>query len=110
MKEPYVEVSAKHNGHESCAGSQEAIREAFDSGMYRLGIEPRKDSLECRRRSGAWKATPANIDKRDVDGLYVVGDPIHVQKLFARESGDPVTDLNHQVVGVRVENPKGIQQ
>lgn len=110
MKEPYVEVSAKHNGHESCAGIQEATREAFDSGMYRLGIEPRKDSLECRRRSGAWKATPASIDKRDVDGLYVVGDPTHVQKLFARESGDPVIGLGHFTIKVRIENPIGAHQ
>ena len=42
MKELYVEVVAKHNGHESCADDQEIIREAFDSGIYRLGIEPRK--------------------------------------------------------------------
>ena len=42
---------------------------------------------------------------RDVRELCVVGDPIHVQKLFARESGDPVIDLVPLVVGVRVENP-----
>ena len=94
MKEPHVEGLADHNGHESCAGSRKVMREALDSGMYRLGIEPRKDNLECRRRSGAWKATPASIDKRDVDGLYVVGDPTHVQKLFARESGDPAINLD----------------
>ncbi len=50
MKEPYVEGLANHNGHESCAGSCEVTREALDSGMYRLGIEPRKPyKLECRR-------------------------------------------------------------
>lgn len=43
MKEPYGEVLAKHTGHESCAGSRKGAREAFDSGMYRLGIEPRKE-------------------------------------------------------------------
>jgi len=42
MKEPYVEGLANHDGHESCADNREIIREAFDSGMYRLGIEPRK--------------------------------------------------------------------
>ena len=42
MKEPYVEGSADHNGHESCAGSREVMREALDSGMYRWSIEPRK--------------------------------------------------------------------
>ncbi len=35
MKEPYVEGLADHNGHESCAGSREVMREALDSGMYR---------------------------------------------------------------------------
>ena len=44
MKEPYVEDLANHNGHESCADNREVIREALDSGMYRLGIEPRKAS------------------------------------------------------------------
>ena len=78
MKESYVEVLAKHNGHESCAGNREVAREAFDSGMYRLGVEPRKDSLECRRCSGRRKVIPLNIVKRDVCGLYVVGDPTHV--------------------------------
>ena len=110
MKEPYVEVLAKHSGHESCAGNRKDTREAFDSGMYRLGIEPRKDSLECRRSSGRWKATPSNIDKRDVYGLYVVGDPTHVQKLFARESGDPAIGLSHSMIKVRIENPIGVQQ
>ena len=37
-----------------------------------------------------------NIDNvRDVSELYVVEDPLHVQKLFARESGDPAIDLEH---------------
>lgn len=42
MREPYVEDVADHNGHESCADSFKAIREALDSGLRRLGIEPRK--------------------------------------------------------------------
>jgi hypothetical protein len=45
MKEPYVEEIANHNGHESCADDQEIIREALDSGMYGLGIEPRKQLI-----------------------------------------------------------------
>ena len=39
-----------------------------------------------------------NIDKRDVNRLCVVEDPIHVQKLFARESGDPAID--HEPKGI----------
>ena len=42
MRELYVEDLANHDGHESCADNREVVREAFDSGMYRLGIEPRK--------------------------------------------------------------------
>ena len=44
MKELYVEDLANHTGHESCADKRKVIREAFDSGIYRLGIEPRKDT------------------------------------------------------------------
>jgi len=47
---------------------------------------------------------------RDINELYVVGDPIHVQKLFARESGDPAIDLGHCMTKVRIENPIGVQQ
>ena len=48
---------------------------------------------------------------RDVNGLCVVEDPIHVQKLYARESGDPTIDLKYLLVlKVRVENPIGVQQ
>jgi hypothetical protein len=51
MKEPYVEGVANHNGHESCVCGRETAREALDSGMCRVGIEPRKlVKLECRRR------------------------------------------------------------
>jgi hypothetical protein len=46
---------------------------------------------------------------RDHKELYVVEDPIHVQKLFARESGDPVINLDRKTK-VRVENPIGVQQ
>ena len=50
MKEPYVEGVANHSGHESCVGGRETAHEALDSGMCRVGIEPRKlVKLECRR-------------------------------------------------------------
>jgi len=44
MKDLYVEDLANHNVHESCADNRKIIREALDSGIYRLGIEPRKDT------------------------------------------------------------------
>ena len=95
MKELYVEVLAKHNGHESCADDQEVVREAFDSGIYRLGIEPRK---ACIRVPTSFRRTEGNIRNivmRDVNELCVVEDPIHVQKLYARESGDPTVGLDY---------------
>lgn len=42
-----------------------------------------------------------NIDRRDVDRLCVVEDPIHVQKFFARESGDPAIDHDPKEHGPR---------
>jgi hypothetical protein len=95
MKELYVEVLAKHNGHESCADDREVVREAFDSGMYRLGIEPRKALIRVSTLFRQMEDNTRNIATRDVPRLCVVGDPIHVQKLYARESGDPTIDLNH---------------
>jgi hypothetical protein len=46
---------------------------------------------------------------RDNNELYVVEDPIHVQKLYARESGEPVINLG-QMNKVRVENSNEVQQ
>jgi hypothetical protein len=110
MKEPYVEGLANYSGHESCAGSRKETRKAFDSGMYRLGIEPRKTNSECRHGAGRWKAIFETSLMRDVERLCVVEDPIHVQKLYARESGYPVVGLEHIMIQVRIENPKGVQQ
>lgn len=68
-----------------------------------------KKNPECRRHSDIWKATPRASIKRDVHGLCVVEDPIHVQKLYARESGGPTINLGHVVGKVRDENPSGVQ-
>jgi hypothetical protein len=78
MKELYVEVLAKHSGHESCADNREVVREAFDSGICRLGIEPRKDTIRVLMTFWSMEGNIRNIVMRDVSGLYVVGDPIHV--------------------------------
>lgn len=51
MKELYVEEIANHNGHESCADDREVVREAFDSGIYRLGIEKK---LEQQQQQHNW--------------------------------------------------------
>jgi hypothetical protein len=78
MKELYVEVLAKHNGHESCADDREVVREAFDSGIYRLGIEPRKAYIRVPTTFRRMEGNIRNIVMRDVNELCVVGDPTHV--------------------------------
>jgi len=110
MKVLYVEVLAKHNDHESCADDREVIREALDSGMYRLDIEPRKGVIRVSTLFRHMEDNTRNIVMRDVCGLCVVEDPTHVQKLYARESGDPTIGLKQRVPKVRVENPNGVQQ
>jgi hypothetical protein len=110
MKELYVEVLAKHNGHESCADNREVVREALDSGMYRLGIEPRKiinQSVDVVLANG--RQNQKHRYARCYE-LCVVEDPTHVQKLYARESGDPTVDHDHLWIEVRIENPIGVQQ
>lgn len=55
MKESHTEGVANHGDHESCANIREGGREAFDSGMYRIGIEPRKQivqSVDAIKRAG----------------------------------------------------------
>ena len=78
MKEPYVEDIANHNGHESCADDREVVREALDSGIYRLGIEPRKACIRVPTLFRQMEGNIRNIVKRDVNELCVVGDPTHV--------------------------------
>lgn len=109
MKELYVEVLAKHDGHESCADDQEIIREAFDSGIYRLGIEPRKDNLECRRCSGKWKATSKHRYARCLNSTW--SETLHMYRNFMRGNREILQlALSTYVPKVRVENPNGVQQ
>jgi hypothetical protein len=37
MREPYIEGVATHDDPESCAGTREGVREAFDRGTRGLG-------------------------------------------------------------------------
>jgi hypothetical protein len=49
----------------------------------------------------------SSVDMRDTSELCVVGDPIHVQKLFTREPGDPAIDLVSLKSKARIGNPRG---
>jgi len=110
MKELYVEVLAKHDGHESCADDQEIVREAFDSGIYRLGIEPRKGNLECRRCSGKWKATSeTSLCEMLMNSTW--SKALHMYRNFMHGNREILQlALSTCVLKVRVENPNGVQQ
>lgn len=46
MKESHIEGVANHDVPESCGDVREGGAEAFDRGMYGLGIEPRNAQLQ----------------------------------------------------------------
>ena len=90
MKESYREGIANHPGPEPCEGSREAVLEALDRGICRLGIELRN----------AWCGEPTASDGPEGNKAASViasaprpcgvEDPRHAEKLHAREPGDPV--------------------
>ena len=73
--------------------------------MHRLGIEPRKQQNRVLTPCSVMEGNTVDIVRLDISRPCVVEDPIHVQKLFARKSGDPAIDHDYEVVGVRIENP-----
>ena len=91
MKESYREGVANHSGPEPCDGSREAALEALDRGICRLGIELRKTRFGTPMLSGDQKAKQSVRHTRALDWSRGVGDPMHAEKLHAREPGDPVT-------------------
>jgi hypothetical protein len=110
MKDLYVEDLANYNGHESCADDREVIREAFDSGIYRLGIEPRKS---CIRVPTTFWSTEGNI--RNIVMLDIMNsawsETLYMYRNFMRGNREILTiDLKQLSIKVRVENPNGVQQ
>jgi hypothetical protein len=91
MEELYVEGVANRDGPESCIGIREDVGEALTGVHTGWAIEPRNvSSLGCRRRSPERKAISVAALSRVVIGPHVVGEPVHVWSLQAREPGDPV--------------------
>jgi hypothetical protein len=91
MEELYVEGLANRDGPESCIGVREDAGEALTGVHTGWAIEPRNlSSLGCRRRSPERKAISVAAISRVVIGPHVVGEPVHVWSLQAREPGDPV--------------------
>jgi RNA-directed DNA polymerase len=91
MKVSYDEDLANHIDPESCVCGRKAAGEALTG--ERMGqVLSRERGLApgCRRRQLARKATRTASLSQDVFRPRVVGDPVHVRKLLAREPGDPV--------------------
>ena len=102
MKVSYSEDLASHTGPESCVHRRKAVREALtgESVGWVLSRE-RGLTSGCRRRQRVRKATRNLSLSQDKLWPRVVVDPVHVRKLFAREPGDPVTDLGGWPQGPR---------
>jgi len=88
MRESHVEGIANHDDPEPCIGAREGAGEAWDRGMYGLGIEPRNALL---RGADAVIRGGRQHDRRRHRKTPV--DParsktLHVQNLFAREPGE----------------------
>lgn len=91
MKVSYDEDLANHIDPESCVDDRKVVGEALtgESAGQVLSRE-RGFAPGCRRRQLARKATRTTSLSQDVFRPRVVGDPVHVRKLLAREPGDPV--------------------
>ncbi len=111
MKEPYVEGIASRNGHESCAGSHEVTREALDSGMYRLGIEPRKRvKLECRHGPDQWKAKSRTSISCEMLRNSTWSKTLYMYRNSLRGNREILQLTLIMLTKVRIENPIGVKQ
>src|SRR6266545_7360280 len=90
MQESYREGVANHPGPEPCEGSRKAALEALDRGICRLGIELRKSRFGEPTASDRTEGNNALHDTASVAQPRGVEDPMHAEKLHAREPGDPV--------------------
>jgi RNA-directed DNA polymerase len=105
MKVSYNEDLASHIGPESCAYTRKGVREALAGGCAGqvLSRESRLTS-GCRRRQNVRKATHNISISREMLWPRVVEDPVHAQKLSAREPGGPVSGRGGWRYGPRCES------
>ena len=89
MKESCREGVASHPDPEPCEGSRKAALEALDRGICRLGIELRNHLIreptvsDCQEGKNAVHAIASALWPGGVE------DPMHAEKLHAREPGGP---------------------
>jgi hypothetical protein len=87
MKKPYEKGIANHSAP-SFALNTARCQRSVNRGTGGLGIELRKRTIGTPTLSTKWKATRRGTLMRVLCRSCVVGDPMHVRKLHAREPGD----------------------
>ena len=97
MKESYRKGLANHPGPEPCEGGRKTALEALDRGICRLGIELRNQPLRDAHGVGMPEGNMAAHAIASAGPTRGVEDPMHAEKLQAREPGDPV--VAHQAIG-----------
>jgi RNA-directed DNA polymerase len=90
MKESYRKDLANHPGPEPCEGDRKAALEALDRGICRLGIELRNKPLQDAHGVGMPEGNMVTRAIASAGPTCGVEDPMHAEKLQAREPGDPV--------------------
>ena len=106
MKESYGEGLAPRTGPESCTFSRKAAGEALTGvcmGQPLSGEIQEARDADAVNRSG--RQHRRRRYARAVSGSCAVEDPVHVQKLLAREPGDPTSDPGRWRRGPRCESP-----
>ena len=88
MKESYRKDLANHPGPEPCEGGRKGALEALDRGICRLGIELRNLSFQEAHGVGSSEGNIAACDKARAQRSCGVEDPMHAEKLRAREPGE----------------------
>jgi len=97
MTESYRKDLANHPGPEPCEGGRKVALEALDRGICRLGIELRNQPLRDAHGVGFPEGNMATHVFASAWPTRGVEDPMHAEKLQAREPGDPVAA--HQAIG-----------
>ena len=95
MRESYREGLAVHSGPEPCGGGRKVALEALDRGICRLGIELRKDLVRVANGVGSPEGNTTAYVTASAQRTRGVLDPMHAEKLRAREPGEPTAA--HQV-------------
>ena len=97
MQESYRKDLANHPGPEPCEGGRKTALEALDRGICRLAIELRNQPLRDAHGVGMPEGNTTTHATASAQPTCGVEDPMHAEKLQAREPGDPV--VAHQAIG-----------